>query len=166
MNPYILNKKDEFKPILCLSVPLLIILVACLFFLIHMNADYKAILGCILLSSSLLPGIIDYISFIKNGNNYPTLIINHDGIYIKKNNIKRMIKWKEVENISLYLGKSRLEGLVMSISTARKEKVTFSFVQYSIGFHVYQLIDSIKFFSNNPDIVEIKGIYRWIKKIW
>ena len=86
-------------------------------------------------------------------------------IMINKGNINRTIRWDEIRRVTLGLGKSRLEGLVMSISTMSRETIYFSFFQYSIGLHPERIINAIMFYSGNPNIVEIKGIYGWIRGV-
>ena len=163
MNPYILTKKDEYRSVLFISVPLLIALTICLLYLIYRNSDFKAILGCTISSLFLIYSIIDYVSFVRKNKNYATLIIDDNGILINKGRINRTINWDEIRKVTLGLGKSRLEGLVMSISTISKETICFSFFQYGIGLHPSKIINAIMFYSNNPNIVETKGIYGWIR---
>lgn len=165
MKSVVLTPKEEYKSILYISIPILAILAICLIYLIYTNGDLKAILGCILLSFPLLYSMIDYVFFLRKKENYPTLIINSNGIHIHKGTINRTMSWKEIKKISFYLGKYRLDGLIMSISTVNKDKVVFSFFQYSIGLHPNKIIEAIKFFSGNNAIVEIQGIYKWIRKI-
>lgn len=165
MDPYILTKKDEYRSVLFITVPLLIAFTICLIYLIYRNCDIKAILGCVFLSLFLLYSVIDYVSFVRKNKNYATLIINENGIMINKGNINRTIRWDEIRRVTLGLGKSRLEGLVMSISTMSRETIYFSFFQYSIGLHPERIINAIMFYSGNPNIVEIKGIYGWIRGV-
>ena len=82
---------------------------------------------------------------------------------INKGNINRTIRWDEIRRVTLGLGKSRLEGLAMSISTMSRETIKFSFFQYSIGLHPKRIVNAIMFYSDNPNIVELKGIYGWMK---
>lgn len=163
MDPYILTKKDEYRSVLFITVPLLIALTICIIYLIYRNCDIKAILGCVFLSLFLIYSIIDYVSFVRKNKNYATLIINENGIMINKGNINRTIRWDEIRRVTLGLGKSRLEGLVMSISTMSRETIKFSFFQYSIGLHPKRIVNAIMFYSDNPNIVELKGIYGWMK---
>lgn len=74
MDPYILTKKDEYRSVLFITVPLLIALTICLIYLIYRNCDIKAILGCVFLSLFLIYSIIDYVSFVRKNKNYATLI--------------------------------------------------------------------------------------------
>lgn len=165
MDPYILTKKDEYRSILYISVPLLIAFTICLIYLIYRNSDFKAILGCTILYVFLLYSVIDYISFIRKNKNYETLNINDNGIQINKGKINRTIRWNEIRKVTLGLGKSRLEGLVMSISTKSRETIEFSFFQYSIGLRSNRIIQSIMYFSGNPKILETNGIYGWIRSL-
>lgn len=163
MDPYILTKKDEYRSVLFITVPLLIALTICLIYLIYRNCDIKAILGCVFLSLFLIYSIIDYVSFVRKNKNYATLIINENGIMINKGNINRTIRWDEIRRVTLGLGNSRLEGLAMSISTMSRETIKFSFFQYSIELHPKRIVNAIMFYSENPNIVELKGIYGWMK---
>lgn len=44
--------------------------------------------------------------------------------------------------------------------------IYFSFFQYGIGLHPSKIINAIMFYSNNPNIVETKGIYGWIRSLY
>lgn len=163
MDSFILTTRDEYRSNLYIAILLLIIIIPSCILCYNNNIHNLIWLGLFVFSLVALWCIYDYIRYSDKRNSQEILVVNKNGITIKNGIEIKQINWTDITAITLYMGSSRMDGLMMSISVYGKNSVKFSFFKFSLSIRrLRRLVKTIKYYSMSPNILKYKSGLRWI----